>query len=249
MSNRSLQLRIWLLGLTRFELILRGKISRARGAFIRSCAQEYEKSGSVSQWIKAKHKQNIADILDAHYQAVIPHFGGMVLKQIKSRRITETKAKQLFSAFMLEWVKTESLRKARMISDTDSDDVRNAIQAGIEAGEGVAVIARNIRNVTSITPYRAATIARTETHNAATFGSVETARAAEGDLGIVLVKEWLSTKDDRTRPEHLAADGQQSDLGGRFEVGGESLDRPGDPSASPENVINCRCAVAFEEKQ
>jgi uncharacterized protein with gpF-like domain len=172
----------------------------------------------------------------------------MVLKQVKSRRITETKAKQLFSGFMLEWVKTESLRKAQMISDTDSDDVRNVIQKGIDAGEGVATIARGIRDVTGLTPFRAATVARTETHNAATFGSVETARAAEQDIGIVLVKEWLATRDDRTRPEHKAADGQQTDLGGRFDVGGETLDRPGDPSASPDNVINCRCALAYEER-
>jgi hypothetical protein len=39
------------------------------------------------------------------------------------------------------------------------------------------------------------------------------------------------------------------ELGARFEVDGESLDRPGDPSGSAGNIINCRCGIIYEEKQ
>jgi len=250
MTDRRTQLRVWLLALDRFELRLRGKIARQRGAFIIAASNTYELNASVPTWLLAAHKNKIADILAAHYQAVIPYFGNMVLKQVKSRRISHKKASSLFSAFMLEWVKTESLSKATLISSTDSDDIRNAIQNSIESGVGIAEVARDIRKVSSLTPFRAATVARTETHNAATFGSVETARAAEQDIGIVLMKEWLPTLDERTRESHRAMAGKGAiELGARFEVDGESLDRPGDPSGSAGNIINCRCGIIYEEKQ
>ena len=102
--------------------------------------------------------------------------------------------------------------------------------------------------MSDLTPYRAATVARTETHAAATFASVESVRQAERELpGLRMTKEWLATKDDRTRPEHLAADGQTVGLDEKFSVGGEAMDRPGDSSASAANVVACRCAIIFEE--
>jgi hypothetical protein len=60
-------------------------------------------------------------------------------------------------------------------------------------------------------------------------------------------KEWLATKDDRTRPDHIAADGQQVEMNGKFIVGGVLMDRPGDTSAPAEQTVNCRCALIYEE--
>ena len=54
-------------------------------------------------------------------------------------------------------------------------------------------------------------------------------------------KEWLSTKDDRVRIEHLEVDGQVVPIDEPFIVGGEELMYPGDASGSAGNVINCRC--------
>jgi SPP1 gp7 family putative phage head morphogenesis protein len=247
--NRRIYLRLWLLALDKYEIMLRGKIARSRSAFIKDSAKSYEvNDGKVPNFVLEQHKRRISNILANHYRAIIPHFGAMVLKQVKSRRIDQKAANSLFNATMQEWLSTEALKKAAMISSTDMEDVRRAIAEGLADGEGIAAIAKNIRQVSSLTPYRAATVARTETHNAATFGSVETARAAEQELGIVLVKEWIATNDNRTRDAHKAADGQTTDLNGRFMVDGESLDRPGDPQGNPENIINCRCAVAMQEK-
>jgi len=250
MIDRRLQLRLWLLALDRFEIKLRGAIARARNKYIRTASTQYENNhGSIPAWVLEQHRGAISGLLQSHYELVIPHFGGMALKQVKSRRISTKAAHNLFTSFMYEWIRTEALRKASMIAGTDYDDVLGKIEAGIAAGEGVASIARSIREAVELTTYRAATIARTETHNAATFGSVETARTAQEELGIQLVKAWLPTLDDRTRPAHRAMqDKDPIPLGERFSVDGESMDRPGDPSASPDNVINCRCALAYEEK-
>ena len=176
-------------------------------------------------------------------------FAGLALKGVKSQRIERRAAQTLFDALVQEWIAREALRKATLIADTDRDDVLDAITGGLEDGLGTQEIARNVRKVTQMTPFRAATVARTETHAAATFASVESVRQAERDLGVRMKKEWLATKDSRTRPEHLAADGQTVGLDEKFTVGGELMDRPGDPSASAGNVVACRCAIIYSEAE
>jgi hypothetical protein len=250
MKSRRTQLRLWLLALDLYEIRLRVKVSRERNAFIRASQEAYAANGVVPAWVAERHKSALRDILQAHYKAVIPHFGALALSNVKSRRIHSRKAADsLFSSFMLEWVTTEALRKATMIASTDYDDVRGAIADGLTEGLGTAEIGRAIRKQTSMTVFRAATVARTETHNAATFGSIETARNAEQELGLQLKKVWLPTLDDRTRPEHRAMETKDPiEMNEKFSVGADQMDRPGDPAASAENVINCRCAIAYEEK-
>lgn len=89
---------------------------------------------------------------------------------------------------------------------------------------------------------RANRIARTESTGAYNYGA-ERGLQAEG----VLCKEWLATADARTRGDHLAAMGQIVPMGMPFSVGGFSMQRPGDPSAPPEETVNCRCCVVGGE--
>lgn len=243
MTDRRKQLRVWLYAMSRLEVQLRFAQARARNAMIRSAATEYERAGHPPAHVFASHRRRTTANLTAAYQRTIPVFAGMAMKQIKSRRIE----RKSFDTLVAQWISREALRKATMIADTDRDDVLAAIYNGVTAGLGTEEIARNIRKVSALTPFRAATVARTETHASATFGSIESVRQAEQELGVKMNKEWLATRDDRTRPEHLDADGQQVGLDEKFSVGGEEMDRPGDTSASPENVVNCRCAIVFEE--
>jgi hypothetical protein len=60
-------------------------------------------------------------------------------------------------------------------------------------------------------------------------------------VGYMLRKSWLSTIDTRTRFAHLLALGQVRDVDQPFNVGGEELMFPRDPSGSAVNTINCRC--------
>lgn len=249
MTDRRLALRAWLLAMDRLELLLRVEQARARNAMIRKAATEYTRQGHPPAHVFIAHRTRVKGVIEDHYRRTIPVFGGMALKQVKSRRIERKAAQTIFESLVTEWIAREALRKATMIADTDRDDVLGAINSGLTEGLGTEEIARNIRRVSQLTPYRAATVARTETHAAATFGSIESVRQAERELGVVMVKEWLATKDDRTRPEHLAADGQQVETNGKFTVGGEMMDRPGDSSASAANNVNCRCAIIYEEKE
>lgn len=244
--KRKIQLAAWLYSLSIFELKVRGKLAKARNQFIKTASAEYLKYEQIPAWVVPEHQRQLNNILLAHYQIVAPHFGKMTMKQINQGK----KATDLFFSFMLEWMRTEALRKSRMIADTDRQDIQDAIVKGIDAGEGISVIASNIKKVSELTTYRASTIARTETNSAATFGAVETARNAEQELGINILKKWLPTNDNRTRLSHKNMINELAiPLNEKFNVDGELLDRPCDPVGSAGNVINCRCAIIFEEAQ
>jgi len=85
-------------------------------------------------------------------------------------------------------------------------------------------------------------IIRTESVNAANYATNQSAIDVFGKEN--LQKEWITSVDSRTRASHLAADGQIVKMEEKFIVGGQKLDRPGDPSGSAKNVINCRCTTA-----
>jgi HK97 family phage portal protein len=56
---------------------------------------------------------------------------------------------------------------------------------------------------------------------------------------------WRSTDDHRTRPSHVAADGQVAKRGHAFVIGGARMMFPGDPRAPAREWANCRCWLVF----
>lgn len=140
------------------------------------------------------------------------------------------------------WIHNKSFKFAQQITQDTEEMLRQQLEEANENGEDLDQIMRRIAEVFDIsaTGYRAERIARTETISAANAGTIEGYR----QTGLVQKKQWLAADDERTREWHAAADGQIVDLDGPFIVGGESLDFPGDPNGSPENIINCRCTVA-----
>lgn len=250
MPSRQQSLRLFIHAMTVFERNLLGHVGRARNSYIITAAAKYQTVGEVPAWIAEVHKQRLAAILTSHYEKVIPHFGAMAMSQIRSKKMEAKAQDDLFSRLAREWIAREALRKATRIAATDREDVRDAIQDGFEEGLGTAEISRRIRKVSSQTPHRAATVARTETHAAATYGSVQTVRQSEQDLGVKMLKAWLPTMDGRTRDDHAAMANEPAiPLDEKFSVGGVLMDRPGDPSAPAEQTINCRCALIYEEAQ
>jgi len=89
--------------------------------------------------------------------------------------------------------------------------------------------------------YQAKRIVRTEATNAANYATEQA--ALNLFPGQNMTKTWKSGFDARVRDAHRAANGQVVPFNGKFSVGGESLQRPGDPNGSASNVINCRCSM------
>lgn len=96
---------------------------------------------------------------------------------------------------------------------------------------------------------RSRTIANTEMGKVENWGQLEGYKQSE----LVELKGWLSAFLPTTRDDHAEADYYYSEnpipLDQGFEVGGELLQYPGDPSGSPGNVINCKCATYPEVKE
>jgi uncharacterized protein with gpF-like domain len=120
------------------------------------------------------------------------------------------------------------------------------ITDAVNAGGSVDDVAQRVDRVLSYTgserwPGRARTIAVTEVTRA--YGAATMAAGVEQSrvTGRQLTKTWRTSHDERVRAGHRDADGQRVPVFMPFQVGGESLMFPGDPSGSPDNVINCRC--------
>ena len=58
-------------------------------------------------------------------------------------------------------------------------------------------------------------------------------------------KTWISLKDTKTRAEHRLLDGNTVGVSDAFNVGGDVIRFPGDPSAPARMTMNCRCRLKF----
>ena len=63
-------------------------------------------------------------------------------------------------------------------------------------------------------------------------------------FGSKLQKQWLAASDSRVRAAHREAQGQVREVDEPFDVGGEKLMYPRDPSGSRENTELCRCVAS-----
>ncbi|WP_434779261.1 hypothetical protein [Neisseria sp. Ec49-e6-T10] len=82
----------------------------------------------------------------------------------------------------------------------------------------------------------------------AVHGSVEIGKYAIVSFlaaGAAITKTWFSIIDDKTRPTHLQANGQQVSLLEYFLVGGFNLLYPRDRRAPIRETASCRCITVY----
>lgn len=149
-----------------------------------------------------------------------------------------------FLARVERYVREFAPDRARKISATSQQAVTDALAQAAREGLGEENAARLVLDALggSASLRRARTIARTEVGGAQNAALIF---EADGSRRRVR-KTWAAIDDARTRPAHVAADGQTIDPGENFLVGGEFLAHPGDPNGSPRNIINCRCTILLE---
>ena len=141
---------------------------------------------------------------------------------------------------------TEAPARLKDMVDTTRALVTTTLVKAGEMGLGVEESARLLRQkVAELTPGRAVVIAQTELLAGSNYGSLLGAEAT----GLPLLKVWLSTKDDRTRPSHVVANGQAVAMDGLFNVGGYAAKYPGDPMLPGAECIRCRCAITYKPKE
>ena len=143
----------------------------------------------------------------------------------------------------LAWIDEKVATSARIVNEGTFRVLGDTLSEGLVAGEGIPELTARVQTVFADswrgTEASSRRIARTEIIGAANKGAMEGYKA-----GGATSKEWIAEIDDRVREEHAAANGQIVPIHLGFSVAGEALAHPGDPSGSPENIINCRCTVA-----
>ncbi len=117
------------------------------------------------------------------------------------------------------------------------------VTSGILMGESIKHLADRLQDsIPNMNRNSAVRAARTAVTGAQNAGRMDSYTVAE-EMGIQLKKRWLATLDNRTRHTHALLDGQTRDNDKPFTVEGYEIMYPGDPSAAPEMVYNCRCTL------
>jgi uncharacterized protein with gpF-like domain len=250
----------------------RAREARRQGVLLDRLARQFE--NRLAQEIEAASREMLEgwkltreviqargfrERLEAIYRqmivASVTAFGQRIWDQGKSAGFdVETKrfpGTQDFAQFMLmeamRYLAREVVRQriGGVEMETRANILR-AIARGYVDGLAEDGIAEKILEVIpAISKARARIIARTETHGAANYGSLQAAMAT----GLDMNKEWLSAADERTRQTHVEADGQTVGIEENFRIGSAFMAYPGDPQGPAEEVINCRCTLAYLVKQ
>lgn len=186
-------------------------------------------------------------------QIVLPYFGGMfeagadaAAEQVAAIRgagvVIPAPDPELMSHAAAQYL-AQTRNRFYPLGEEAWADARQQLVAGFRAGEGVDALRRRITDVVDMTAREAELLARTEVISASNMGAQARIDLMGDDAPPY--RQWLSTMDGRTRPTHVAADGQVVPRGEPFIVGSARLRVPGDPSGPPAEVINCRCTVLF----
>ena len=141
---------------------------------------------------------------------------------------------------MLKLSKEANSYTKEQLTDAIVNSVHEAVSDGFNEAETIDQIVDRIDDVYKFADdTRAERIARTEVIGASNAGATEAMRQAGTQS-----KEWLSSRDDKVRDTHKALDGNVVSLNEDFvSPSGETLNFPGDPSADPSEIVNCRCSV------
>lgn len=125
------------------------------------------------------------------------------------------------------------------INNTTREAIREVLIEGVAAGEGIDDLAARVEAVfEDAVGSRAESIARTEVLRSSNFAQWE----AQVQSEIVARRQWVSTRDTATRPEHIDLDGDVRELYEPFTIEGSNGMHPGDFGVA-EYDINCRCTT------
>jgi hypothetical protein len=223
-----------------------------------SIADAQDSYGKGQNRLFNKYKEDTAAIVKFYAQKVITVFGKEQLAKHKcARKALEKKAAESYvDLIMQRYLIIYGATQVKLITETTRDELVETLANTKQTPKELEDRIKKLRNMTV---FRAATIARTETHNASQYAVTEIARELEADTGTRFVKAWVAAQDERTRPGHAEQDPDNyigmSELfevplyEGNNLVAVELMAYPGDANASAGNLCNCRCVLVTEEAE
>jgi uncharacterized protein with gpF-like domain len=135
--------------------------------------------------------------------------------------------------------------RARGISDTTRERIIDALRDSDNAQAAIGGLYDHWTgdDATDVEP-RADSIGWDLVVGAWGAGLLLAAGQAETD-GHIVSRTWVTAGDAKVRPEHAEAEGQTIGIDDAYDVGGESLAYPGDPTGSAAMIANCRCGEVY----
>lgn len=204
------------------------------------CKQMAEVLKDTNQTAQNFVSKSMQNIYKTNYNFTAEQFGFSILDNTSVKNIL-TKEVNPFTKLAIAGDKDKAVIMRKLQSE---------MTTALLKGESIPKIAKRLKNVSEGYLSNTIRIARTETTRIE-----NSARQSVGDEGVKkgfnMWKRWSATGDERTRDEHLAADGQEVPNNEPFTVGGEQMMYPGDISlgASGWNTINCRCSINYFIKE
>lgn len=124
----------------------------------------------------------------------------------------------------------------------NTKSINAEVLQGILQGESIPKIANRLSHVTDMNAKSAIRNARTMVTSAENKGRQDSFEKAAND-GVIMKRMWVAAHDDRTRAWHADLDGVEVDIDEAWNNEYGEIMYPGDPSADPANVYNCRCSI------
>lgn len=184
-------------------------------------------------------------LIKASHVVVVEDFGERALENIRKSGPSGAHSTKQFNPEdpgVLAWIREHAAKAASLLSQTSRDEARKIIARGVEEGLGASQIARELRGLYDRqAPARATRLARTEVIRASNYGNQQGVKQS----GINYQREWIATRDERTRDTHQGADGQRVGKNEFYVVGGSQGMFPGDPMLPARETLMCRCAELF----
>ena len=224
--------------------------------FIRIQADDLRKNRLFLIRAEKQFLEDLKLVLARHYKKTfiaIYERNSMVYQNLQKKQDAFDWSNVDFDKLVAGYMSNNELR-LNGISSTLANKIKDIIEKGQQEGLGIEIISNNLQQaVPVLSSIRARTIARTETHSAASWANHKYHMDVADAIDLRLVKKWVSVSDGRTRPEHRAANGQTVDAKGKFalthpKLGQVFMDTAGDPAGGAYHVINCRCVIVYEEK-
>jgi uncharacterized protein with gpF-like domain len=204
--------------------------------------QRYGKDQAVANMNLDEWNRGLAPVINLLYVSAGLAKANQTLSEL--RRLPKVQKKRASFGYNAEWTQAildyfkEALfnKVVLPISQTTKGYILEVISKGVDEGWSIKQMVDKIEREDYLDG-RVERILRTETNRAINYGN----ELAADKFEYKTQKRWIAVHDNRTRHAHLNADGQTVNQDGSFNVGGEQMEFPGDPSASGANTINCRC--------
>lgn len=139
--------------------------------------------------------------------------------------------------------------------DIDKDQLWNAkkvnseLLQAIKSGESIDDIADRLMSVTDMNKTSAIRNARTMTTAFENMGRIK-GMEDMSEIGVTVYKKWIATLDKHTRDTHKELNKDEAiPYNKSFHTSDGVIKYPGDPSANPSLVYNCRCTLGVEIKE